>query len=151
VWPEEHPEAGVKAAYLTIVGENKGIDLLGAGGAGALAAVLAVSGSEEGEEGGGEGQSGGESVERSLDDPDSLIGATPEEIEALIPDHWETGASGSGNGGRYYRDPDTGETWVNQPEGFESFRDKLHNGPYLKRVVGRVETHWPLAGNPTLQ
>lgn len=93
----------------------------------------------------------GESKPRSLEDPESLRGATPEEVRALIPEHWERGPMRTGRG-EIARFPGTkGNDIVQISQGNPSAPDALHQGPYVKIVRYGKQVRIPLKGNPALK
>jgi len=89
-------------------------------------------------------------VARSLDDPDSLRGATVAEIEALVPSGYTRRPSRSGGGVRF-EDPKRPGHQVRIMPGNPNDSEPVKRGPYVV-ISGRGTSseHIPLAGNPTL-
>ncbi|MEU8484184.1 RHS repeat-associated core domain-containing protein [Streptomyces sp. NPDC048641] len=95
-------------------------------------------------------------VTRSLDDPQSLRGATPDELEPLLKGKARK-ASHSATGGGFTIRIDGGamvfEAGNNakKADGSYVMNDPLHRGPYVKVQQGKGKpVRIPLAGNPTL-
>lgn len=86
---------------------------------------------------------------RSLDDPQSLRGATPKEILELIPQGWTARPLKRGPGVRFHDPARTGEA-IFIELGFPHARSPLHRGPYVKISHHGKIVRVPLAGNPTL-
>jgi hypothetical protein len=101
---------------------------------------------------GGEGTEGGEAAPpRSIDNPSSLEGATPEEVEEAA------GAAGlttkeplsDGNGVKLSDPTQPGRT-VQINKGYPGGTG-VHGGPYAKITGNGPTVRVPLKGNPTLQ
>ena len=93
--------------------------------------------------------SGNECVVRSLDDLDSLRGASLDEVAGLFPPDWEVLPLKDLNGIRFIHPTNKGEAYFLNM-GYEDFSDPLHGGPYLKVSRKGVKTRIPLKGNPAL-
>lgn len=92
-------------------------------------------------------------VTRSLDDVSSLRGASPAEIEDLIPSSWVTSATNAKKGGRGVRhsNPERRGEQVRVMTGKVTDPNPVKQGPYLR--ISRnssVSDPIPLEGNPTL-
>ena len=90
------------------------------------------------------------SKQRSLDDPESLRGASPDEIEALIPGDWIQKPLKKGKGVRYLNPKRPGQAVIIE-EGWPNAKDPLHSGPYVKISKDGKVTRTPLKGNPVLK
>jgi hypothetical protein len=92
-------------------------------------------------------------AERSLDDPNSLIGASPEEIEALLPEAWVRTPSKKGGGDRWNEPGTAGTIGIRIMPGNPNDPDPVKQGPYVRILrPGRPQSPpIPLAGNPTLR
>ena len=96
---------------------------------------------------------------RSLTAPNSLRGASPQEIEALIPPNWIREPT-SGGGGTVWREIRPGSKPANRRftgnqvrimPGDPTAPDPLHQGPYVVvNIKGQGPIRIPLAGNPAL-
>ena len=85
----------------------------------------------------------------SLENPESLRGADPSEVENLIPKDWVKGPMKKGAGTRYLNPRKPGESILVE-EGWPGASDPLHRGPYV-RISGNGQiTRVPLKGNPSL-
>lgn len=110
--------------------------------------------SVEGEaEGAAEGAAA-KAVGRSLYHPESLRGATPKELDAVLGDLERSDAPHATGGGFRVRIPggvaviENGDnTLVN---GVHKMTDVTHRGPYIKFQIGKRVQRIPLAGNPAL-
>jgi hypothetical protein len=117
-----------------------GLDsLLGEGGG----KGVAQAGEDAGNGGGGR---------LTLDDPNTLRGADPDEVEELVKG-WQDNQTKSGGGTKYFW-PGKAEQYGDQVRimpGDPAVSDPFHQGPYV--VVTRSGNKWriPLKGNPTLQ
>lgn len=89
--------------------------------------------------------------ERKWDDPESLRGATPEEVREVIPEGWTERPTQSGGGTRY-ADPARPGVQVRVMPGNPKNSIPVQRGPYVVVSPGNGPTsgHIPLAGNPTL-
>ena len=90
---------------------------------------------------------------RSLDDPESLEGATPEEVKELIEESGEFEPpvpQARGKGDKYVKKGTKGSDQVLVEEGNPNADDPLHKGPYVKITKHGAHTRIPLAGNPAL-
>lgn len=87
-----------------------------------------------------------------LNDPGSLKGMDPQDVEKLIPDDWPSSPQKKGVGTKYV-DPNKKGRQVLVEQGTPAKPGQtpnVHNGPYLKiSQNGKVE-RIPLKGNPTL-
>lgn len=84
---------------------------------------------------------------QSLDDLNSLKGASWEEVEAMIPENWLREALKKGEGIKFINPNKRGEQILFE-KGWQGAKDLLHIGPYLKiSRNGKVE-RIPLKGNP---
>jgi len=88
-------------------------------------------------------------VARSFDDLASLKGATPEEIEKLVPKDWISQPLRKGEGVRYLNPERPGEAILIE-KGWANATDSLHRGPYVKISRNGSVTRIPLKGNPVL-
>ncbi|MDP9350590.1 MAG: RHS repeat-associated core domain-containing protein, partial [Chloroflexota bacterium] len=90
--------------------------------------------------------------ERSIDDPGSLEGATPDEVKETIPDGWVETTSKKGGGTRY-TDPKTkGADQIRVMPGNPGDPTPVKQGPYVRVTRKGVRSDpIPLKGNPTLQ
>jgi RHS repeat-associated protein len=87
---------------------------------------------------------------RSLDDPQSLRGADPKEVERLIPRDWVK-SSTSGKGGVRYANPQARGEQVRVMPGKPGDPNPVKQGPYVRISRGGVKSDpIPLKGNPTL-
>jgi hypothetical protein len=94
-----------------------------------------------------EGESG-----RSIDQPGSLTGATPEEIESAVPAGWVKSPTreGEGSGTRYHNPERLGEA-VRVMPGKATDPNPVKQGPYVRvSKGGKVSDPIPLKGNQTL-
>lgn len=105
---------------------------------------VAAQGKERGAGGAAKG------ITRSLDDIDSLRGAKPEEIEALIPKNWIKKPLRKGNGVRFLNPDRPGEAIMIEL-GWPNAKDPLHAGPYVRISRDGKIIRIPLEGNPTLR
>jgi RHS repeat-associated protein len=100
------------------------------------------------------GQDGGNSsVWRSLAVPDSMVGATLDQVRALVPQDWIEKPLGKGSGVRFLapgRTPGT-RGFIEFNQGAPDVGDPLHAGPYLRVSVGGLEYRAALEGNPVLE
>ncbi|WP_327174878.1 sugar-binding protein [Streptomyces sp. NBC_01335] len=100
------------------------------------------------------GSASSETVTRSLSEPESLRGATPEELDALLGDLERTDAPHATGGGFRVRIPggvavvENGDNTV--VNGVPKMNDITHRGPYIKFQIGKKVQRIPLAGNPAL-
>jgi hypothetical protein len=88
-------------------------------------------------------------IERALENPQSLRGATPQEIRRLIPDDWAEKPLRKGSGVRFLPPKNTGES-ISIEDGWPGHADPLHQGPYVKIASGGKVHRISLEGNPTL-
>lgn len=87
---------------------------------------------------------------RILNDPESLSGATPDEVRELIPEGWEKRPLKKAEGERWLPKKPNGDS-VAIEKGNPKFDDPLHNGPYLKVSHNGRIARVPLKGNPVLK
>jgi hypothetical protein len=88
---------------------------------------------------------------RDLNDPNSLTGAKPSEVETLIPSSWNKLPLKDGNGVRYLNPAKTGESiQINNGYPSKTWGDLIHQGPYVKISINGQTVRIPLAGNPAL-
>ncbi|MGH9782813.1 MAG: RHS repeat-associated core domain-containing protein [Terriglobia bacterium] len=88
---------------------------------------------------------------RSLENPQSLRGAKPGEIEKLIPDGWVRQPTVGEGGTRWLNPKKPGEAIRVMP-GNPADPNPIKRGPYMRISRDRkVSDPIPLAGNPTLQ
>ena len=88
--------------------------------------------------------------ERTIDDPGSLEGATPDEVEALVPKGWVKSPSRTGDGTRWLNPDRPGEAVRVQP-GNQRDPNPVKRGPYARvSKNGKTTDPIPLRGNPTL-
>ena len=87
---------------------------------------------------------------RSIDNPSSLEGATPEEVEAAAEEAGFTDKAPlrDGNGVRL-SNPDAPGRTVKINKGYPG-GSGVHGGPYVKITGNGPTVRIPLAGNPTL-
>ena len=88
----------------------------------------------------------------SIEDPESLRGKTPEEIEDLIPDGWVEGSPTRSGHGRRWKNPEKRGEQVRIMPGDPTNDPLEKRGPYVG--VSRNGTQSPpipLAGNPALR
>jgi len=91
-----------------------------------------------------------EQPERSIDNPGSLTGATPEEVERAVPEGWVKEPSASGGGTRWLNPERRGEAVRIQP-GNVNDENPVKRGPYVRVSKGGQRSDpIPLHGNPTL-
>ena len=94
-------------------------------------------------------------VTRSLDDPESLRGATAGELEKLLKGKERIPAPAATGGGFRVRIPngvmifEAGNS-AKKADGTYELRDILHRSPYVKIQQGKKAYRIPLAGNPAL-
>lgn len=94
-------------------------------------------------------QEAGKQGARSLDDLESLRGASPKQLEDLIPKNYVKSQVRTGEGVKF-ADPARRGDQIRIMRGDPSAVDPLHRGPYaVISRSGRV-TRIPLEGNPTL-
>ena len=86
----------------------------------------------------------------SLDDPDSLRGADPKEVEKLIPPDWVKSET-KGEGGFRYANPKAKGEQIRIMPGKTHDPTPAKQGPYMRiSKNGKVSDPIPLKGNPTL-
>jgi hypothetical protein len=92
-----------------------------------------------------------ESPHRTVDEPGSLEGATPDEVEGAIPSGWVETPSRKGGGTRY-TDPKTkGADQVRVMPGNPADPTLVKQGPYVRVTRGgKPSDPIPLRGNPAL-
>jgi len=96
---------------------------------------------------------GGDGDGRSLEEPESLEGATVEELQALVPEGWVREPT-SGEGGLRWQNPATRKTeslrWM---PGNPADSEPVKRGPYIRYSdpTGRTYGPYPAAGNPLLR
>ena len=88
-------------------------------------------------------------VERTLKDPATLRGATPDEARRLVPEGWIEKPLRKGDGVRFLNPKRKGES-IEIEDGWPGHGDPLHRGPYIKVSRNGVVDRIPLQGNPTL-
>lgn len=88
-------------------------------------------------------------ISRSLDDLNSLRGASMREMEDLIPSNFVRNATRKDDGIRF-ADPARRGDQIRLMPGNPSAIDPLHQGPYAVISRGGTVTRVPLQGNPTL-
>lgn len=87
---------------------------------------------------------------RTIDNPGSLEGATPEEVEGAVPSGWVRGDSREGGGTRWLNPDRPGEAVRVQP-GNPRDPNPVKRGPYVRvSKDGAKSDPIPLKGNPTL-
>ena len=86
---------------------------------------------------------------RSLDNPNSLRGASMKEVKELIPEHWDVKPLKKGGGVRY-SNPENPNQTIMIEHGNSKSKDLLHQGPYVRITKDRDVLRIPLEGNPTL-
>ena len=87
------------------------------------------------------------SPERTIDNPGSLEGATPEEVEAAVPEGWVKSPSPEGGGSRWLKPDRPGEAVRVQP-GNPRDPNPVKRGPYTRvSKDGQVSDPIPLRGN----
>ena len=87
---------------------------------------------------------------RSIDEPGSLEGATPDEVEQAIPDGWESAPTRTGGGTRYSNPAAPGEQ-VRVMPGNPADPLPVKKGPYVRVSKDGVRSDpIPLHGNETL-
>ncbi len=89
-------------------------------------------------------------IVRSLDDVNSLRGASWNEVENLIPKDWIKNPLNKGVGIKFVNPNKKGEQILLE-KGFLESKDALHRGPYMKISKDGNVTRIPLEGNPTLK
>lgn len=92
-------------------------------------------------------------VVRSLANPASMVGATLDQIRALVPKGWISGPLGKGTGIKFQapgRVPGS-RGLVEYNEGAPEVGDPLHAGPYLKVKIGGLEYRAAAEGNPVIE
>jgi RHS repeat-associated protein len=88
--------------------------------------------------------------ERSIDNPGSLAGATPGEVEKAVPEGWVKEPSRRGEGTRWLNPDAHGEAVRVQP-GNPTADNPVKRGPYVRvSKDGNTSPPIPLRGNPTL-
>ncbi|MHB8143976.1 MAG: hypothetical protein ACYDGX_10085 [Thermoleophilia bacterium] len=90
-----------------------------------------------------------ETVTVTLDNIESLRGASMEEVKSLIPNDWEEMPLRRGAGVRYLNPNRPGESIMLEEES-PTAEDPLHQGPYVKISKDGIVTRIPLEGNPVL-
>lgn len=88
-------------------------------------------------------------VDRSIDVPESLRGADPEEVVRLIPAHWHESSSRRG-GGRRFANPDKIGEQIRIMPGNPADPSIIKRGPYV--IISRDGIKWriPLKNNPAI-
>lgn len=92
---------------------------------------------------------------RSLDEPESLRGATADELEVLLKGKERLPAHAATGGGFKIRIPggmmifEAGNS-AKKADGTYELRDIVHRAPYVKVQQGKAAYRVPLAGNPAL-
>jgi RHS repeat-associated protein len=90
-------------------------------------------------------------VGRSIENPGSLEGASPDEVEKAIPDGWVKSPSRSGGGTRWLNPDRPGEAVRVQP-GNPADPNPAKRGPYVRvSKDGTTSDPIPLRGNPTVR
>ncbi|MFC8343973.1 hypothetical protein [Streptomyces sp. NPDC057280] len=108
----------------------------------------------EAAEAAGKGANKAQKVVRSLDDPESLRGATAGELEKLLAGKERIPAPAATGGGFRIKIPggvmifEAGNSA--KKNGEYELRDILHRAPYVKIQQGKKAYRVPLAGNPAL-
>jgi hypothetical protein len=88
---------------------------------------------------------------RTIDNPGSLEGATPEEVGAAVPDGWVKSPSREGGGTRWLNPDRPGEAVRVQP-GNPKDPNPVKKGPYVRvSKDGTTSEPVPLSGNPTIK
>jgi hypothetical protein len=88
---------------------------------------------------------------RSLDDPESLRGATPEEVKRLAPSNFEESPTKKGDGIRL-ADPERKGEQIRIMPGNPNDPNPTKQGPYVRiSKNGKVSPPIPLQGNPTVR
>ncbi len=95
--------------------------------------------------------SGENLVQRSLSNPNSLVGATIQEIESLIPNGWIKLPLRRGEGVRYLNPSKPGEAVMIEKGWTNADSNNLHSGPYVRISINGKTTRIPLMGNPILR
>jgi hypothetical protein len=86
-----------------------------------------------------------------FDDPGTLQGQTPADVEAAIPQGWIASPANSGLGKRYANPSRRGEQ-IRIMTGNPGDPEPVKRGPYVRiSKSGKVSDPIPLAGNPTLR
>jgi hypothetical protein len=91
--------------------------------------------------------------ERTIDDPGSLAGATPGDVEAAVPKGWVKTPTRDGDGsGTRWLNPNKPGQAVRVMPGKASDPNPVKQGPYVRvSKDGKVSDPVPLSGNPTLK
>jgi hypothetical protein len=87
---------------------------------------------------------------RSLDDPDSLVGAELDEVVRLIPADWETAPTRREAGMRAYRPGTRLSDSVRVMPGDPTAPDPFHRGPRVIISIRGRQWRIALKGNPVL-
>jgi len=90
--------------------------------------------------------------ERPIDfeDPSSIVGKDPEQIEEAIPEDWSETPARTGRGKRF-GDPRRPGDQIRVMDGHHADPDPVKRGPYVRiSKNGNVSEPIPLKGNPTL-
>ncbi|MHB8858103.1 MAG: RHS repeat domain-containing protein [Thermoleophilia bacterium] len=85
----------------------------------------------------------------SIDNPESLWGASWDDVESQIPKDWERMPLRKGEGVRYLNPKKPGEA-IYLEKGTPVADDPLHRGPYIKISRNGSVVRIPLEGNPAL-
>jgi RHS repeat-associated protein len=88
---------------------------------------------------------------RTIDDPNSLRGATPQQVKDVTPENWESKASQTG-GGERLNNPSRQGDQVRIMPGDKNQSTRVKQGPYVIVSQNGVKSgHVPLAGNPVIE
>jgi hypothetical protein len=88
---------------------------------------------------------------RSLLKPETMAGATEEEIAALIPDSWSSGPAKKGFGTRWLSTKNGKYGQVRYfPNGSPKVGEPLHDEAYADVTIGGLEYRFAAAGNSVL-
>ena len=89
---------------------------------------------------------------RNLMKPESMVGATPEEVRALLPDDWDTRSVKKGVGIRWLSAKDGRYGQVRfMSQGSPQVADPLHQEPYIHVSIGGLEYRVAAAGSSVIE
>ncbi len=99
----------------------------------------------------GPGGQGG--VVRSLADPESMVGASFDQLKAMIPSDWVTAPLSKGAGFRFLAPGGSNlgsKGFIEYNAGAPEVGEALHAGPYMRFSVGGLQYRAALEGNGAL-
>ena len=95
---------------------------------------------------------GGIPLIRSLTNPESMVGATPEEVRAMLPEDWVAKAVKKGAGTRWMSQKDGRYGQIRYlSDGSPQVNDPLHQEPYYDVRIGGMQYRVAAAGSSVIQ